>query len=127
MAKLVVVSQGRMERIVEWVSQYDNYEQLQIALSDILSQLVFGTVADKFDERSMSLARLWDLSVNAQKKSGRKDQTIFGDWTTRYILWECKSEVDLTRTEINKRETEQMNRSCAWFGKHYPGCRSKLL
>ena len=41
-----------------------------------------------------------------------------------YIVWECKSEVDLKRIEINKSEAEQMNRSAAWFQKHYPGCKS---
>ena len=40
---------------------------------------------------------------------------------THYLLWECKNEVELTRTEINKREAEQMNRSYAWFVKHYRG------
>ncbi|MGB8346974.1 MAG: hypothetical protein WCD86_18950, partial [Ktedonobacteraceae bacterium] len=46
---------------------------------------------------------------------------------TQYILWECKSEVDLKRGEINKREAEQMNRSCAWFEKHYAGCSVKNI
>jgi hypothetical protein len=40
---------------------------------------------------------------------------------------ECKSEVDVNRAEINKREAEQMNRSCAWFEKHYPGLKSKNI
>jgi len=38
-------------------------------------------------------------------------------------LWalDATREVDITRAEINKREAEQMNRSCAWFDKHYQG------
>src|SRR5215469_12583586 len=39
----------------------------------------------------------------------------------QYIIWECKSEVGIHRAEINKREAEQMNRSSAWFAKHYSG------
>ncbi|MGX5712618.1 hypothetical protein ACWKWJ_07960 [Sphingopyxis terrae subsp. ummariensis] len=47
---------------------------------------------------------------------------------TRYLLIECKSEVDVTRAEINKREAEQMNRSAAWFDKHYKGmCATRLI
>ena len=34
---------------------------------------------------------------------------------------ECKSEVKIDRAEIEKRETDQMNRAAAWFAKHYPG------
>ena len=36
-----------------------------------------------------------------------------------------KSEIN--RKEINKHETEQMNRSCAWFGRHYPGSYIKNI
>ena len=42
-------------------------------------------------------------------------------------MWECKSEVGIRRAEINKREAEQMNRSSAWFAKHYPGMRVKRI
>jgi replicative superfamily II helicase len=45
----------------------------------------------------------------------------------QYPLWECKSEDDVTRAEINKREAEQMNRSSAWFDKHYPGMSVKRI
>lgn len=42
-------------------------------------------------------------------------------------MFECKSQVDTTRAEIHKRETEQMNRSAAWFEKHYSGMKVKRL
>lgn len=45
----------------------------------------------------------------------------------QYILWECKSEVDVNRAEINKREAEQMNRSSVWFDKHYAGLDVKRI
>ena len=46
---------------------------------------------------------------------------------TQYLLWECKNEVEITRAEINKREAEQMNRSSAWFEKHYQGMNVKRV
>src|ERR1019366_7934080 len=39
----------------------------------------------------------------------------------QYLLFECKSQVELTRAEINKGETDQMNRSSSWFKRHYAG------
>src|SRR5262249_12305502 len=36
-------------------------------------------------------------------------------------------EVDITRAEINSREAEQMNRSAAWFDKHYKGMQANRL
>src|SRR5437762_3008964 len=57
--KITTVSQGRMERIIQWISQYDSYQELDITLSDILGRLVFGTKSDKFqqalDELSLAL------------------------------------------------------------------------
>jgi hypothetical protein len=44
-----------------------------------------------------------------------------------YLLVECRSEVDINRAEINKRETEQMNRSGAWFHKHYGNATVKRV
>jgi hypothetical protein len=45
-------------------------------------------------------------------------------WALRegeFILFECKSEVELTRAEISKYEAGQMNNAAAWFDKEYPG------
>jgi hypothetical protein len=33
----------------------------------------------------------------------------------------------VTRAEINKREAEQMNRSAAWFDKHYKSMKAKRI
>lgn len=126
--KLTIVSKGRMERILSWIKPHDNYEQLNIAVTDILSSLVFGSKADKFEQA------LDDLSVALGFKGERPDKEwkegpdnlwVLDD--THYILWECKSEVDIHRAEINKREAEQMNRSCAWFGKYYAGSKVKSV
>jgi hypothetical protein len=44
-----------------------------------------------------------------------------------YLLFEAKSQVLETRAEIVKAESEQMNRSAAWFVKNYPTCKSRNL
>ena len=125
--KLTILSKGRIERIVSWIKTHENYEQLNIAVTDILSRLVFGTKADKFEQA------LDDLSVALGFKGERPDKewkeggpdNLWALDDTHYILWECKNEVDVHRVEINKREAEQMNRSCAWFGKYYAGSKVK--
>ena len=61
-------------------------------------------------------------------RSGRRDpDNLWALDATQYLLWECKSEVDINRAEINRREAEQMNRSSAWFDKHYPGMSVKRI
>jgi replicative superfamily II helicase len=127
-AQLTLVSQGRMERIANWVQKFEDYAQLDITLSDILGRLVFGTKADKFeqalDEVSPALGFLGERP-DKEWKEGPDNLWVLND--RQYVIWECKSEVEITRTEIGKKDAEQMNRSSAWFEKHYPGMDVKRI
>lgn len=121
-AKLTVLSQGRVERISKWVSDFGSYSDLDVSVSDILGRLVFGTKADKFEQALDELSRALGFAGERPDKEWKEGpDNLWALDATQYLLWECKSEVDITRAEINKREAEQMNRSSAWFDKHYPG------
>lgn len=127
-AKLTIVSHGRMERIISWVTQHENYEQLNVALSDILGRLNFGTKSDKFEQALDELSRVLGFNGERPEKEWKEGpDNLWALDDTQYILWECKNEVKVTRIEINRDETEQMNRSCAWFGKHYAGSQVKNI
>lgn len=127
-AKLTVVSQGRVERIAGWIKQFENYEQLDIALSDILGRLVFGTKADKFEQALDEISRAIGFAGERPDKEWKEGpDNLWALDDMQYILWECKSEVEIDRAEVNKRETEQMNRSSAWFEKHYAGMKVKRV
>jgi replicative superfamily II helicase len=127
-AKLSLVSHGRVERILAWMGKFDSYSDLDVGLSDVLSRLVFGVKADKFehalDEISVALGFAGERPDKEWKEG---PDNLWALDATQYILWECKSEVEVTRAEILKRETEQMNRSSAWFAKHYPGSKAKRI
>jgi len=127
-SRLTVVSQGRMERIGTWIRQFEDYTQLDMTLSDILGRLAFGIKADRFEQALDEVS--WALGFAGERpekewKEGPDNLWALDD--TQYILLECKSEVDITRAEINKREAEQMNRSSAWFEKHYSGMKVKRV
>jgi replicative superfamily II helicase len=120
--KLKVVSQGRTERIKKWVSLCDDYAQLDVVVSDILDRLVFGTKADKFEQALDDLSRALGFKGERPDKEWKEGpDNLWALSDKQYIIWECKSEVGIHRAEINKREAEQMNRSSAWFEKHYAG------
>lgn len=127
-AKLEIISQGRIERIINWIGNYEDYTELNANISDILSNLVFGVKADKFenalDKLSVALGFVGERP-DKEWKEGPDNLWALDD--THYLLWECKNEVDITRAEINKRETEQMNRSNAWFDKIYRGYNVKRI
>lgn len=126
--KLSIVSHGRMERIQQWIAQFDDYSQLNVALTDILGRLSFGVKADKFEQALDELAKsIGFVGERPDKEWKEGPDNLWALDATQYILWECKNEVLLERSEINKRESEQMNRSAAWFEKHYSGMKVKRL
>lgn len=127
-AKLTVLSQGRVERIAKWVSDFGGYSDLDVSVSDILGRLVFGTKADKFEQALDDLSRALGFAGERPDKEWKEGpDNLWALDATQYLLWECKSEVDVTRADINKREAEQMNRSSAWFDKHYAGMSVKRI
>lgn len=127
-AKLTVVSQGRVDRIAAWVGEFENYSQLDVNLSDILGRLVFGTKADRFEQALDEVSRALGFAGERPDKEWKEGpDNLWALDDTHYIVWECKNEVTVSRAEINKREAEQMNRSSAWFEKHYPGLKAKRI
>lgn len=126
--RLSVVSQGRTERVRKWVSDHASYDDLNVNVTDILGRLVFGAKAEKFEAALNELCRALGFvgeRPDSEWKEGPDNLWALDD--SQYILFECKSEVDITRAEVNKREAEQMNRSSAWFDKHYMGMKVKRL
>jgi hypothetical protein len=127
-AKLTIQSQGRVERIAHWVSACGNYSNMDVRVSDILTRLVFGMKAEKFEHALDELSRALGFAGERPDKEWKEGpDNLWALDSTQYLLWECKNEVENTRAEINKREAEQMNRSCAWFDKHYPGMSVKRV
>lgn len=127
-AKLTILSQGRIEAIAGWVSAFNSYSDLNVTVTDILGRLVFGVKADKFEQALDELGRALGFAGERPDKEWKEGpDNLWALDATQYLLWECKDEVDLTRSEINKREAEQMNRSSAWFEKHYQGMKVKRI
>ena len=125
-AKLEVVSQGRVEKIADWVRGCGNYTELDAHVSDILNNLVFGVKADKFENALNELSRVLGFVGERPDKEWKEGpDNLWALDATQYLLWECKNEVEVTRGEINKREAEQMNRSSAWFDRYYQQCSVK--
>jgi replicative superfamily II helicase len=125
---LTIISQGRVERIASWMKSQGDYQQLNIALTGILGNLNFGVKADKFERALNELSKVLGFAGERPDndwKEGPDNLWALDD--TNYIVWECKNEVLLDRSEINKRETEQMNRHIAWFKKHYPNSKAFLI
>jgi len=118
--QLLVVSQKRVENILKWVSSYERYDQLDLAVQDILARLEFGIRAERFEQAFKELGdALGFASERPDKEWKAGPDNLWGIEDGHFLVVECKSEVDLQRSEINKTETGQMNNACAWFDKNY--------
>lgn len=126
--RITVVSHGRVDRIADWAKQFESYEQLNIAISDILTNLAFGVKATKFEAALDELARsLGFIGERPDKEWKEGPDNLWAVEDQQYILWECKSEVDTSRAEIHKDESHQMDKSCSWFAKYYEGAKVRQI
>lgn len=91
-------------------------------IDEILTGLSFGILADRFERCLQDLASALGFESDRPDNDWKAGpDNLWGLRDNEYLLFEVKSEVSINRVEIHERETEQMNRSSAWFKRHYPG------
>ncbi|MFK4008605.1 DEAD/DEAH box helicase [Bacillus safensis] len=118
--KISAISLKRIENISQWIHSFDNFDELYLELDDILSKLKFGVNADRFEQAFDELAKVLGFPSQRPDKEWKEGpDNIWKTGDNKYLLVECKNNVDVTRNEINKDETGQMNNACAWFEKVY--------
>lgn len=118
--KINLIGQKRIENIKTWLKQCGEFEEIMLKINEILSNLSFGISADKFENALNELA--FAIGFIGERPDKQWKEGPDNLWTIRdneYLLFECKNEVKVTRVEINKDETKQMNNSIAWFKKEY--------
>jgi hypothetical protein len=123
--KITVISQKRVERIQKWLQQFETVEDMTTRVADLLSRLKFGIRAERFELALDEIGEALGFQCQRPDKQwGQGPDNLWGLRDGEYLLFECKSEVDLQRAEINKKECGQMNNSCAWFNREYPGANA---
>jgi replicative superfamily II helicase len=126
--RMELLAQKRVENIIAWIQGFASFEDLQLAIDEILNNFQFGVDADDFEDAVDRLASA--LGFEGQRPDKEWKEGPDNLWAVRageYLLIECKSEVDLKRSEINKTETGQMNNAVAWFRRHYAGAKATHL
>jgi replicative superfamily II helicase len=119
-SKLAIISHRRVEAIHGWLRRFENYQELSVALEDILNCLRFGVAADRFEGAFNQLAGVLGFAgERPDKEWGEGPDNLWALRDGEYLLVECKNEVQATRPHINEDEAEQMNRSYAWFRRYY--------
>lgn len=116
----IKVNQNRAEKISDWLGKHDTFSEMRIELEDILDRLEFGIDSERFEEAINEVAEALGFeSERPEKEWGEGPDNLWAMGVGKYAVIECKNEVDKNRSKINASETEQMNKSCAWFDDNY--------
>jgi replicative superfamily II helicase len=122
------VERRRVETIIDWMRSHSDGSALALSIDSLLSDLRFGVSAERFEAAFDQLGNVLGFACERPDKEWKEGPDNL--WMLRDnlgLLVECKSEVALDRAEIHKRETDQMNRSAAWFTKAHPGVTAQCV
>jgi replicative superfamily II helicase len=122
--KMAPLAQARIERIRSWLGGFETSQDMLIYVEDVLGALVWGGDSDKFEAGMDKLGTILGFATQRPDKEWKEGPDNL--WALRdneYLLFEDKNKVSLTRVEISKYETDQMNTSSAWFAKIYPDAK----
>jgi hypothetical protein len=127
-SKIVIVSQKRIENIGVFIKGFGSFDDLSLAIDEILGNLRFSVKADSFEKALNDLAYALGFEGQRPDKEWKEGpDNLWGVRDDEYLLFECKSEVSIQRPEIYKEETGQMNNASAWFQKKYSGAKVKRI
>jgi replicative superfamily II helicase len=114
------IDRRRTENILSWIKKFETFTDLQIEVLRINSDLSFGKKADLFERALNDFGIALGFACERPDKELKKGpDNLWNIQDNKYILFECKNEVDENRAEIVKSETGQLNNSCAWFKSNY--------
>lgn len=114
------LNHSRNIRIIQGINKYASYDELNVQLEDILSNLSFGMEAEKAENAFHKVGQILGYISQRPDKEIRKGPDVL--WCvsdSKYMLIECKTEVLPTRKTISKIEAGQMEEHCAWFESEY--------
>lgn len=114
------VSENRVKRIKNQLLKYADFNELIMDVHEKMEMLSFGVEAEKFEHSLWSIGELLGfVSQRPDKDIRTGPDNLWCGERNHFLLFECKSEVNESRTEINKQEVGQMNNHCAWFEENY--------
>lgn len=127
-SKLSNIGQKRAEKIISWVKTFETFDELSIAIDELLSRLRFGIDSGIFERAVNDLAKA--LGFEGQRPDKEMKAGPDNLWALKenqYLLFECKNEVLSSRSSIHKAETGQTNNAIAWFKDNYGDATIKII
>lgn len=118
--KIGYINQNRIERIKQYLSKFQDFNDLLLSIKELNENLTFGSNADKFEASIKEIGELLGFVSQRPDKEFRKGpDNLWCGVDNKYILFECKNQVSENRSFISKDEAGQMNNHCGWFNEEY--------
>ena len=118
--KIGNVNLNRIQSIKKWFSCFQSYEDVLLEVNNLLENMSFGMEAEKFEKSLEDIGKMLGFESHRPDKLIRKGpDNLWCLKNNKFIIWECKSEVNENRKTIQKYEVGQMNNHCAWFVNEY--------
>lgn len=118
--KIGNVNLNRIQAIKNWFSGFQSYEDVLLEVNNLLENMSFGMDAEKFEKSIDNIGKMLGFESHRPDKLIRKGpDNLWCLKNNKFIIWECKSEVNQDRKTIQKYEVGQMNNHCAWFVNEY--------
>jgi len=118
--RIEYINENRIKRIKDWIKKFGSYDELMLSVESIINDFSFGIESEKFENALCEIGNLLGFISQRPDKEFRKGpDNLWCGVENKYFLFECKSEVDEAREEINKTEAGQMNSHCGWFESEY--------
>ncbi|TQR40168.1 DEAD/DEAH box helicase family protein [Paenibacillus popilliae] len=110
-------------KIKEFISGFNEPNGIILHVSNLLDKIAFAPGTSKqFENAFAELGRLLGFeSQEPEREFGVGSDVLWNLYEDDYLIIEAKNEVEISRTEIYKSESEQISNSMNWFSDTYVG------
>lgn len=118
--RIKTVDDARVKNVIKVISQFSTYADFKLYVEGLISKLVYGISANKFEQSIKDVGALLGFgSQRPDQEYNSGPDNLWAAGSHKYIAIECKNQVLGTRTAISKSEIGQLYEHKAWFVNHY--------
>ncbi len=116
-----IINQSSLNIVKSYIAKSKTYDDLQLKVDAILSDLSFGVSSNKFEAALEEIGHLLGFISQRPDQAFKvgPDNLWMSPGNRHFINFECKNEVLMTRLFISKEEVGQMNNHIGWFEDTY--------
>lgn len=114
------INEHHISRVKKYINKHKSYELLKLKVDEILDNLSFGVESEKFENALKEIGELLGfISERPDLEIKKGPDNLWCGVDNKFLIFECKNNVNESRDKIHKEEAGQMNNHCGWFENEY--------